>query len=125
MMLDYDKIWEAVYNIVDNAIKYTPSGGFVRVCLEKNPASVQVAIQDNGPGIPDSEKDKIFDRFYRLDDSRTRDTGGTGLGLAIAKEAVLLHCGTITVENADQGGCVFIITLPYSESAPDEERSSL
>lgn len=125
MMLDYDKIWEAVYNIVDNAIKYTPSGGFVRVCLEKNPASVQVAIQDNGPGIPDSEKDKIFDRFYRLDDSRTRDTGGTGLGLAIAKEAVLLHGGTITVENADQGGCVFIITLPYSESAPDEERSSL
>ena len=123
MMLDYDKIWEAVYNIVDNAIKYTPDGGFVKVSLEKGATSVQVGIHDNGPGIPDSEKDKIFDRFYRLDDSRTRDTGGTGLGLAIAKEAVLVHGGAINVDNATDGGCVFTITLPYSETL--EERSNI
>ncbi len=114
MMLDYDKIWEAIYNIVDNAIKYTPEGGFVKLGLEEKGKRLIVTIEDNGPGIPDEEKEKIFERFYRLDDSRTRDTGGTGLGLAIAKEAVLLHDGEISVQNAEAGGSVFVITLPYS-----------
>jgi len=125
MFLDYDKIWEAIYNIVDNAIKYTPHGGFVRLILEKNSTSVSVKIEDNGPGIPETEQDKIFERFYRLDDSRTRDTGGTGLGLAIAKEAILLHGGTITAGNSPEGGSIFTITLPYSEKSDSPERSSL
>ncbi len=114
MMLDYDKIWEAVYNIVDNAIKYTPDGGFVKLELALDNKMVIIRVHDNGPGIPDEEKDKIFERFYRLDDSRARDTGGTGLGLAIAREAILLHGGEISVENSPEGGSVFVISLPYT-----------
>lgn len=126
MMLDYDKVWEAIYNIVDNAIKYTPDGGFVKISLEKRTGAVLVRVQDNGPGIPENEREKIFERFYRLDDSRTRDTGGTGLGLAIAKEAILLHGGTISAENGPDGGSVFSIVLPYSEETDCmSERSSI
>ena len=117
MLLDYDKIWEAVYNIVDNAIKYTPAGGHVKLGLEISGKNLLVKVEDNGPGIPDSDKDRIFERFYRLDDSRARDTGGTGLGLAIAKEAVVLHGGDIHVENGENGGSVFVISFPYSPDA--------
>lgn len=113
MLLDYDKIWEAIYNIVDNAIKYTPEGGYVKLGLELTGKTVSVKITDNGPGIPDENKDKIFERFYRLDDSRARETGGTGLGLAIAKEAVVLHGGELYVENAPEGGSIFVINIPY------------
>lgn len=119
MMLDYDKIWEAIYNVADNAIKYTPEGGYVRMGLSLNNQTVTVTVADNGPGIPDSEKEHIFERFYRLDDSRARDTGGTGLGLAISKEAVQLHGGDITVSDAQDGGCVFDIKLPYIKYAED------
>jgi len=114
MLLDYDKMWEAIYNIVDNAIKYTPEGGYVKLGLDLSGKNVTVRIEDNGPGIPDGEKDKIFERFYRLDDSRARDTGGTGLGLAIAKEAILLHGGEIHVEDGKDGGSVFCISVPYN-----------
>ena len=74
---------------------------------------IVVTVEDNGQGVPDSEKERIFDRFYRLDDSRARDTGGTGLGLAIAKEAVLLHGGEISVRDSENGGSIFTITIPY------------
>ncbi len=113
VMLDYDKIWEAVYNVTDNAIKYTPEGGMVRMGLGIKNQMLVVTIEDNGPGIPDEEKEHIFDRFYRLDDSRARDTGGTGLGLAIAKEAVMLHGGEISVNDARSGGSIFTIAIPY------------
>ena len=113
VMLDYDKIWEAVYNVTDNAIKYTQEGGYVRMGLGIKNQMVLVTVEDNGPGIPDSEKEHIFDRFYRLDDSRARDTGGTGLGLAIAKEAVQLHGGEISVKDARNGGSIFTIAIPY------------
>lgn len=113
MSLDYDKIWEAIYNIVDNAIKYSPVGGFVKVSLVTEHNQVTVNVEDNGPGIPDGEQDHIFERFYRLDDSRARDTGGTGLGLAIAKESVLLHGGEIGVKSIEGMGSTFYIRLPY------------
>lgn len=113
VMLDYDKIWEAVYNVTDNAIKYSPEGGYVRMGLGIKNQMIVVTVEDNGPGIPDSEKEHIFDRFYRLDDSRARDTGGTGLGLAIAKEAIQLHGGEISVKDARSGGSIFTIAIPY------------
>lgn len=112
VLIDYDRIWEALYNITDNAIKYTPENGMVRLDLQSDAKELEIIISDNGPGIPESEREKIFDRFYRLDDSRTRETGGTGLGLAIAKEAVLLHGGSITISESEHGGCKFIVTLP-------------
>ena len=114
VMLDYDKIWEAVYNVTDNAIKYSPEGSIVRMSLGIKNQMISVSIEDNGPGIPDSEKESIFNRFYRLDDSRARDTGGTGLGLAIAKEAVQLHGGDISVKDSRSGGSIFTITIPYT-----------
>lgn len=113
MLIDYDKIYEALYNIVDNAIKYSPEGGFVHIDLTADSNYLTVNIEDNGPGIPEGERDRIFERFYRLDDSRARDTGGTGLGLAITKEAVQMHGGTIEVHNASDIGSVFTIRLPY------------
>ncbi len=123
MLLDYDKIWEAVYNIVDNAIKYTPEGGFVRLSLSLENNNVLLKIADNGLGIPEEERERIFDRFYRLDDSRARDTGGTGLGLAIAKEAVVLHGGDISISSSEEGGSIFTIRLPYSSGTVAKEVS--
>lgn len=114
IMLDYDKIWEAIYNICDNAIKYTDVGGFVKLGLLKEGKNVIIQIEDNGPGIPIDEQDKIFERFYRLDDSRARETGGTGLGLAIAKEVILLHGGQIKVSSEVGMGSTFSIYLPYN-----------
>ncbi len=112
IMADYDKIYECVYNIAENAIKYTQEGGTVTARIKRTPEYCDIEVEDNGPGIPDDEKSRVFERFYRLDDSRARDTGGTGLGLAITKEAVLLHGGTIEVRNAPEGGSIFVIRLP-------------
>ena len=116
IILDYDKIWESIYNIIDNAIKYSPQGGFVKVGITADNSWITITVEDNGPGIPDGEKERIFERFYRLDDSRARDTGGTGLGLAIAKEAVLLHGGKIGVESNEGMGSKFYIRLPYNKA---------
>lgn len=113
ILLDYDKMYEAIYNISDNAIKYSPEGGFVHIDVTSDAAYLTIQIEDNGPGIPETERDRIFERFYRLDDSRARDTGGTGLGLAITKEAVNMHGGTISVSSASEVGSIFIIKLPY------------
>ncbi len=117
MLLDYDKMYEAIYNISDNAIKYSPEGGFVHIDVTADSNYLTIKIEDNGPGIPESERDRVFERFYRLDDSRARDTGGTGLGLAITKEAVLMHGGTIDVTNASEVGSIFTIRLPYKINA--------
>ena len=119
--VDYDKIYESVYNIAENAIKYTPDGGKVTVRIKRTAAECAVEVEDNGPGIPDAEKTKVFDRFYRLDDSRARDTGGTGLGLAITKEAILLHNGKIEVRDGTEGGSVFVITLPIERGVTKHE----
>lgn len=113
ILLDYDKIYEAIYNISDNAIKYSPEGGFVHIDVTADSDYLTIQIEDNGPGIPEEERDRVFERFYRLDDSRARDTGGTGLGLAITKEAVLMHGGAIDVRNASDIGSIFTVILPY------------
>lgn len=115
ILLDYDRIWEAIYNIIDNAIKYSPPRSFIKVQIYRESSFITTTVEDNGPGIPDTEKERIFERFYRLDDSRARDTGGTGLGLAIAKEAVTMHGGVIEVVPGKDGGSKFMITLPINE----------
>ncbi len=112
LMLDFDKMWEAVYNITDNAIKYTETGGFVKLGLKKEGRDIIIQIEDNGHGIPFEEQEHIFDRFYRLDDSRARNTGGTGLGLAIAKESVILHGGRIEISSEPDMGSTFSIYIP-------------
>ena len=117
VMLDYDRIWEAVYNVVDNAVKYSKIGSVVKmhcICRENE---IELDVIDSGRGIPDEFKERIFERFYRLDDSRARETGGTGLGLSIAKEAVVLHGGSLYVTDNPEGGSCFVIKLPIDNGA--------
>ena len=103
---------EAMTNVIDNAIKYSPMGATiaVAVCADGERAVVEVA--DQGPGIAAEHRERIFDRFFRVDTARSRDAGGTGLGLAIAKWAVEINGGSIRVDSAATGGSVFRISLP-------------
>ena len=109
---DASKIQQVFYNLIDNAIKYTPSGGNVRVELSENARSAIVKVADTGIGIPQAEIAHIFDRFYRVDKARSRETGGTGLGLSIVNQIVQLHGGQISVQSVEDKGSVFTVTLP-------------
>lgn len=111
MLMDEDKIWEAVYNIIDNSIKYTGEGGAIEVYLERETTKAIVTVKDTGIGMAKDEISKIFDRFYRIDKARARDTGGTGLGLSIALSAVQLHDGFIEVQSEEGQGSTFRIYL--------------
>jgi hypothetical protein len=97
-MANKDVLWQGIYNIVDNAIKYTDADGYVLVTLEQKGGKVIITIRDTGVGISSEEIDKIFERFYRVDKARARSTGGTGLGLAIALAAIKYHDGEIDVK---------------------------
>jgi heavy metal sensor kinase len=103
---------QAVVNILDNAIKYTPPGGTIRVAVRDQPGVAGIEVADSGPGIPADQRDKIFDRFYRVEKDRPRDAGGVGLGLAIAKWAVEANGGAIEVESREGQGSTFRIVLP-------------
>jgi len=103
---------EAIYNILDNAIKYTPEDGDVNIDLLRDQKSIVLSIEDNGPGIAPEDMERVFERFYRVDNSRTRETGGTGLGLSIADDAVKVHNGHIEVASEIDKGTKFIIYLP-------------
>ena len=103
-----------VYNIIDNAIKYTPRGGEVHCTLSRSGRRAVIRVADTGVGIPEQDLPHIFDRFYRVDKARSRETGGTGLGLSIVKQFVLLHGGTIDAKSAPGKGSTFIIELPLA-----------
>ncbi len=109
------KLQQVVYNIIDNAIKYTPRGGEVHCTLNRAGKKAIIRVQDTGVGIPEADLPHIFDRFYRVDKARSRETGGTGLGLSIVKQFVLLHGGNITAKSAPGKGSTFIIELPLAE----------
>ena len=94
---DKDGIERVVLNILSNAIKYTPDNGTIKVYVGFVYNDAYIKVIDNGVGIPKDDLSRIFDRFYRVDKARTRELGGTGLGLSIAKEIVLLHNGSISV----------------------------
>lgn len=113
---DEIKLALAISNIVENGIKYTPRGGTVKVIVDSDHQNAFITIQDTGIGIPDDELDKIFNRFYRVDKTRDRDTGGTGLGLAISRSTVLLHNGSIRVNSTPEEGSVFVLRIPIRRS---------
>ena len=92
-------LYEVVYNLCDNAIKYNKQGGYVKVSVSENADNVQISVSDNGIGIAPEHQDKIFERFYRVDKSHSKQSGGTGLGLSIVKHAVQYHHGKITVDS--------------------------
>ncbi len=102
---------EAITNIVDNAIKYSPQASRIDIDVRANRNVALLTVADEGPGIAAEHRERIFDRFFRLDEARSRDNGGTGLGLAIAKWAVEVNGGQISVDSGANGGSVFRIVL--------------
>lgn len=118
--IDEDKITQVLYNIISNAIKYSPEGGQITFRLKELDGYIEVSIQDQGVGIPKDKLEKIFDRFYRVDKARARNLGGTGLGLAIAKEMVDAHKGKIWAASREGKGTTISFTLPYDQNQEDE-----
>jgi two-component system phosphate regulon sensor histidine kinase PhoR len=98
--------------LLDNAIHYNNPGGEVRVSASRSGSHVRIEVQDTGKGIAPGELPRVFERFYRVDKSRVRDSGGTGLGLAIAKHAIESQGGTLTVTSKVGVGSTFVILLP-------------
>jgi two-component system phosphate regulon sensor histidine kinase PhoR len=109
---------QVVLNLLDNAIKYSPAGGRIAVRVTASGQTVALEVQDSGPGIPLEHRDKIFDRFYRVDESRSREAGGAGLGLAIARWGANAHGGRLELECPSTGGCVFRMSLPAGGRIP-------
>jgi two-component system, OmpR family, sensor histidine kinase CiaH len=102
--------------LLDNALKYTPSPGYVQLCLRTQGENAVLTVRDSGPGIAESEQVKVFERFYRVDKARSREKGGAGLGLAIAKWIVMQHRGTISVRSELGAGSTFSVALPVPVS---------
>ncbi|MDD6768407.1 MAG: ATP-binding protein [Coriobacteriaceae bacterium] len=105
-------IEQMVYNLVSNAIKYNREGGLVLLQLESDAGSALISVEDEGPGIPEELRERVFERFFRIDASRSRDTGGTGLGLAIVKHVAESQGGSVTVGKSHLGGAAFTVRLP-------------
>jgi len=112
MYADRTKLQQVVYNLMENAVKYTQEGGTVDVTLQRIGRDAVMTVKDNGPGIPAEHLPHIFDRFYRVDKARSREAGGTGLGLAIVHQLVMLHGGEIHAESEEGKGTSFIVELP-------------
>lgn len=110
--IDSEKIQQAIINIIHNSIKYTPNNGKIQVVLYEKDNIAIIKVKDNGIGIEKDSLEYIFDRFYRVDKARARNTGGTGLGLSIAYQIVSLHQGTIDVESDIGKGSTFYIKIP-------------
>jgi two-component system, OmpR family, phosphate regulon sensor histidine kinase PhoR len=115
VMAERAAVEQILTNLVDNAIKYTPPGGSVTVSASLDKDKVRVAVADTGPGIPRQHHQRLFERFYRVDDARSRDLGGTGLGLAIVKHLALANGGDVGVESDVGKGSRFIVSLPAAQ----------
>jgi two-component system sensor histidine kinase SenX3 len=102
----------AIHNLIENAINYSPEGTTVSITSSLQDSIIDITVTDQGIGIPESEIERIFERFYRVDPARSRQTGGTGLGLSIVKHIVAKHGGEIKVWSAENVGSTFSIRLP-------------
>ena len=109
---DQARTSQVLGNLMNNAILYTPEGGCIELNARESDGEVEISVRDTGPGIEKKEIDYVFDRFYRLDKSRTRNSGGTGLGLSIAKALVEAQQGRIWIESEPGKGTNIIFTLP-------------
>lgn len=112
--VDEVKLSLALNNLVENAIKYNVEGGWVRVVLDADHKFFYVKVADSGCGIPEELQENIFERFYRVDKARSRETGGTGLGLAITRNVILMHKGAIKVISKEGEGATFTVRIPLT-----------
>ena len=108
---NYDSIYSLIFNLVDNAIKYNKTNGKITIKLQEVSNNVVLSVKDTGIGIPKEDLDRIFERFYRVDKSRSKDSGGTGLGLAIVKHSLIVNNATIKVESELKKGSTFTVTF--------------
>lgn len=113
---DEMKLSLALSNLIDNAIKYTIDNGVVNIDISSDHQNAFIKVQDTGIGISEEEQSKIFERFYRVDKTRDRETGGTGLGLAITHSTILLHNGSIKLTSKEDEGSIFIVRIPLKQS---------
>ena len=109
------EVHQVIYNLTDNAVKYSGKNGKVRVELRHEDHDVVLTVADNGPGIPEEDLPKVFERFYRVDKARSRAAGGTGLGLSIVQDTVKKRGGTVSVANRSNGGAIFTVRWPEAE----------
>ena len=107
-----DDLFHIVFNLVENAVKYNVPGGSVEISLHRDEKQVTLQVSDTGIGIPEADRENIFNRFYRVDKARSREAGGSGLGLSIVHDAVLAHGGSITVGQNTPQGSVFTVSFP-------------
>lgn len=112
--VDETKFSLALSNLVENAIKYNKEHGWVKVLLDADHQFFTVEVSDSGIGIPEQDYEHIYERFYRVDKSHSREIGGTGLGLAITRNAILLHRGSIKVSSVEGQGTTFTVKIPLS-----------
>jgi signal transduction histidine kinase len=115
---------QVLVNVIDNAIKYTPPGGSVELSCFASGKSAVIEVIDSGIGIPAAELPHVFDRFFRADKVRSRESGGAGLGLSIVKAICTAHGGTIALESAEGVGTVVRIQLPLAATVPDASVAS-
>ena len=116
--VDPDRIAQAVVNLISNALRYTSAGGSVQVAVDADAESVTIRVSDTGIGINAEDQERIFERFYRTDASRSRDTGGSGIGLSIARAIIEAHGGTISVRSAEGHGSEFRLQVPRRAPGP-------
>lgn len=112
--MDEVKFTQVISNLVENAIKYNNIDGWVHVSLNADHQYFYVRVEDSGIGIPQESQDKVFDRFYRVDKARSRETGGTGLGLAIVQQIILMHHGTVKLHSEEGHGTTFTVRIPLN-----------
>jgi len=103
-----------VTNLLENAVRYNRDGGTVTVCLTREDAHVTLEVSDTGDGIPEQDRDRVFERFYRIDKARSRAAGGTGLGLSLVRHAAERHGGTVTLHSEVGVGSTFRVELPVA-----------
>jgi signal transduction histidine kinase len=118
--IDKVKFTLAISNLIENGIKYNVDGGWIRVSLNADHKNCYIKVADSGVGIPDDCIDHIFERFYRVDKARSRDTGGTGLGLAISRNIILMHKGSINVYSEPGKGTTFTVRVPMNKQTQQE-----
>lgn len=118
---DPELLGTALRNLIENAIRYSPEHTKVGIGMSVNGDTVRVSVKDQGPGIPEDEQDRIFERFYRVDPARSRQTGGTGLGLSIVKHIVGQHSGEVTLWSKPGAGSTFTLHLPLVDEAAQHD----